>query len=423
MNFIYTINPDADEPEMVIDSHIGPDEVLESGEIIKGVNGSQWARELLALDATGKRRVKVYINSPGGSVSDGYSICSAMLHTKCKVDTYCRGLAASMAAVAFMCGRNRCMADFGILMFHNPFGGDNNELLEKMKNSLVTLISARCGLATETVSGIMERTTWLDPSDALEIPGLITSVEPSTENNVGRLAPVKNDAKMYWREAQQIFNSALKIEVKNNYKNDNDTNMSTEIRKINARLGLMEEASVDSTNKAIEAIVNKAEASDKKAKDAEAAFEKKEAEMKKMKADMEDEAKKQKEAYDKIEAEYKSMKDEKAAFEKKTKEEGEAKAKAEAKDLITNAVKVGKIKNEADIIAKWTAKAEANPIEVKEILDMMGVNATAPVITAGAGEGKVNNKPFASDKEAVEVSNKLISSHMDKVKANLGLKK
>ena len=416
MNFLYTVNPQSDEPEMVIDSHIGPDEIVpETGQIIPGIDGAQWARELLALDAMGKRRVKVYINSPGGSVIDGYNMCAAMLHTKCKVDTYCRGMAASMAAVAFMCGRNRCMADYGILMFHDPHGGENQELLDKMSNSLATLIAARSGLTLETVAAIMGRTTWLDVSQALEIEGLITEVEKSTDSNIGRLAPVKNDAKEFFKISKLIFNKSLNIKIEE----PKNTDMS-EFKEINNRLGLMDEASAESRRKALDEIQNKAKASDKKAEDMQAAFEKKKEEMDKMKADMEEDAKKQKEAFDKMKADYDKMKDEKDAFEKKTKEEDSAKVKDEAKNLIADAVKLGKIENKAESIEKWEIKASVSREalnDVKDLLSTMGVNRkSAAEIQAEAEVGKVDNSAFKSEAEAEAATKKAIAEHMKKVK-------
>ena len=66
MDFIYTQNSDSDEPILLIDGHIGFDE--EDGQ---GVDGGQVLRELLYLDTLNKKRIQVWINSPGGVVMDG----------------------------------------------------------------------------------------------------------------------------------------------------------------------------------------------------------------------------------------------------------------------------------------------------------------------------------------------------------------
>jgi ATP-dependent Clp protease protease subunit len=59
-----------------------------------------------------KKRIQVWINSPGGDVDDGYNIYNAMLKTKTKVDTHCYGMAASMAGAIFQAGHRRTMADY-----------------------------------------------------------------------------------------------------------------------------------------------------------------------------------------------------------------------------------------------------------------------------------------------------------------------
>ncbi len=420
MNFEYVINPEADEPIMVIDSHIGPDGVGENGVITKGIDGAKWARELLMLDSQGKRRVQVYINSPGGIVTDGYSICSAMLHTKCKVDTYCIGLAASIAAVAFMCGRDRCMADYSILMFHDPYGGSNSEALEKMKNSIATLISTRSNLTIETVLAIMAKTSFLDASEAMEIPGLITDIQMSSDANKGRLTPVKNDAKAFWKQAQTIFNSALNIKPKEE-ENKTPNTVMTDFKTINNRLGLMDEANEASRTKALDAIINKAEMSDKKAEDLAKKCAEMEDAMNKQKATMEDEAKKQKEAYDKMEAEFTKMKEAKDAFEKEAKEKEKAETKEKAKNLIEVAVKDGKIKGEAETILKWTNRAEADFTGIKDLLDDMGVNRAGvdfSKVGGGAGDG-VQNRDFKNDDERQAYEDELIFKKMKASAENL----
>ena len=109
--FKYTIDAESDEPIMLINKHIGYDE--SDG---MGIDGAEFERELMTLDTMKKKRIQVWINSPGGMVLDGWSIYNSILKTKTKVDTYCVGIAASIAGVIFQAGRERNMADYGILM-------------------------------------------------------------------------------------------------------------------------------------------------------------------------------------------------------------------------------------------------------------------------------------------------------------------
>jgi ATP-dependent protease ClpP protease subunit len=406
MEFEYVIDPLAEEPIMVIDSHIGPDEITESGVIIKGIDGAKWARELLMLDSMGKRRVQVRINSTGGLVSDGYSICSAMLHTKCKVDTFNGGLAASIAAVAFMCGRDRQMADYSILMFHDPHGGDDQEALLKMRNSLATLIAARCGLKLETILSIMNRTTWMDASEAIEIPGFITDIEISSDTNKGRLAPIRNDAKEFWKTSQSIFNKTIE------FKSKTKKNMSNDFKSINNRLGLMDEANESSRLKALDAIENSAKEAINKASTAEKSLKEMEDKMAKMKSEMEDEAKKQKEAYDKINSDYIKMKADVEEKEKVAAEKEKEKVKNEAAGFVKSLVDAGKIKNDATVIEKITNKYIADSEGVKDMFEMIGVNAKGPDFSGFkdfAGKGAEGKK---TPEEIAAYENKLIADRM-----------
>src|SRR5206468_3552386 len=103
---------------------------------------------------------------PGGLVSDGYNIYNAILKSQTKVDTYCTGMAASIAGVIFQAGRNRIMADYGILMYHNPFGGDN-DAINAITDSIATMIAGRCGKDKDAVLLIMHDTTFIRAEDAL----------------------------------------------------------------------------------------------------------------------------------------------------------------------------------------------------------------------------------------------------------------
>src|SRR5580693_4406944 len=137
---MYCTDTSAEEPIMLINKHIGFDE--KDGQ---GIDGSLFQAELLALDRIGKKRIQVWINSPGGTVMDGYNIYNAILKSDTKVDTYCVGICASIAAVIFQAGRKRIMADYGLLMYHNPYGGTGGDELDAMRNSICTMIAVSTG--------------------------------------------------------------------------------------------------------------------------------------------------------------------------------------------------------------------------------------------------------------------------------------
>ncbi len=63
--------------------------------------------QLILLEAENQERdISVYINSPGGSVTDGLAIYDTMQYVRCDVRTICVGLAASMGQF-LLCARER----------------------------------------------------------------------------------------------------------------------------------------------------------------------------------------------------------------------------------------------------------------------------------------------------------------------------
>ena len=245
MNFEYTVDPNAEEPIMLINKHIGFD--AEDGQ---GINGAQFQTELLALDAMGKSRIKVYINSVGGSVMDGYSIYSAILESKSKVDTYCMGIAASISAVIFQAGRKRYMADYGALMIHLPFipnekRSKRDEVLDIMSSGITTMISSRCGMSEDDVMDAMSKTTWYDPKNTPDCGMWDEVVTSDAKNKPPRIN--KNDVQASYKSFAKIVNSLTNKPI---------IKMSKLTAVCNI-LGLQDEASEDAIAKAITNALNK----------------------------------------------------------------------------------------------------------------------------------------------------------------------
>jgi ATP-dependent protease ClpP protease subunit len=133
----------------------------------EGVSGSQFQNELTALDLMGKESIEIHINSPGGSVIEGFSIYSAIVNCKTPVNTVNVGLCASTASWLFLAGKKATMMDYSLLMVHNPYGGNgNNEVLSLFKNSIVKMICNRCGMEEKEVSEMMDSETWMDANTA-----------------------------------------------------------------------------------------------------------------------------------------------------------------------------------------------------------------------------------------------------------------
>lgn len=354
MEFQYVVNIDSDEPIMLINKHIGFDD--EDG---MGVDGSLFQQELLQLDTMGKKRIQVWINSVGGLVMDGYNIANAILKSKTPVDTHCMGMAASIAGVIFQCGRKRYMADYGILMYHNPYSGDKSSspLLDTMKESLNKIISSKSGMDASAVQRMMDRTSYIGASEAKQM-GLCDEVENTVKLNTKYYPKASGDNKVFWKEANKVLNKHF------NHKNN------TVMLKVTNKLKLQDEASEDAILAAIEAVENRATEAEKEL----ATVQNKSAEdLAAMKKELDE----QKAKFIELETNYNKATEElKAQEEAKNKAEMEAKTQ-KATNMITEAVKIGKIKNDATVIAEWVSDAVENFDKTKSRIDGMAINKAA----------------------------------------------
>lgn len=66
------------------------------------------------------KEITMYINSPGGSVSDGLALYDVMAAVKCPIRTVCVGMAASMGALLFAAGDERDILPHARVMIHDP---------------------------------------------------------------------------------------------------------------------------------------------------------------------------------------------------------------------------------------------------------------------------------------------------------------
>ena len=380
---MYCVDPSAEEPIMLINKHIGYDE--KDG---PGIDGSLFQEELLRIDAMGKKRIQIWINSPGGKVMDGYNIVNAILKSETRVDTYCVGIAASIAAVIFQQGRKRIMADYGLLMYHNPYGGNGGDELEAMRNSIVTMIATRTGKPAQDVKRIMDKTSWIEAPEAYD-NGFCDLVENSVSLNKKRLINV-GDAKAMYLAGNEVLNSILndKTIIKPNTMN---------FKLVTNKLGLNEAATEDSVLRAIQDIENKAATESSRLNTAlnEATRLKTDAENKA--SDLEAKLKKAKDEYDALKAEYDKMqKEKKEAEDKAAKDKAEATAK-ECKNMLDGFVKSNRIK--ADAVNGWLDKVTTGKLtvdEVKDMIEALPVNGKAVKVAEPAGGNGADERALTS---------------------------
>lgn len=130
--------------------------------------------------------ITIYINSPGGSVTDGFAIYDVMNKIKCPIYTVCTGMAASMGAFLLSAGSkgHRYALPNSTIMIHQPLGGAQGQATEieivarrilKLREKLYTIISQNTGKSFDTIAQACERDNYLEPEEALEM-GLVDKI-------------------------------------------------------------------------------------------------------------------------------------------------------------------------------------------------------------------------------------------------------
>lgn len=121
--------------------------------------------------------VTVRINSAGGSVFDGFAIYNLLAQHNGQVTVKVDALAASAASVIAMAGDTIEMADNALMMIHEPWTlalGDaedmrkTGELLDKIRDSIVTTYQSKTDLDTATIEAMMAEETWFSADEAIE---------------------------------------------------------------------------------------------------------------------------------------------------------------------------------------------------------------------------------------------------------------
>lgn len=150
--------------------------------------------QLLFLESQDTSKdIKLYINSPGGSVTAGLAIYDAMQYVKPDVSTICIGMAASMGAVLLAGGakKKRFALPNAEIMIHQVLGGFqgqatdikiHTERILKTKDQLNTILSAHTGKPLKTVEQDTERDNFMGATDALKY-GLIDRVIAHTNED------------------------------------------------------------------------------------------------------------------------------------------------------------------------------------------------------------------------------------------------
>jgi ATP-dependent Clp protease, protease subunit len=144
------------------------------------------AQMLYLASKDSKRDIKLYINSPGGSVTAGLAIYDTMQYLKCPVSTICIGLTASMAAVILAAGTKgkRFSLPNAEILLHQVAGGMQGQAADieitakqivKMKEKLNKILSSHTGQPLAKVEKDTDRDFYLTAEEAKKY-GLIDEV-------------------------------------------------------------------------------------------------------------------------------------------------------------------------------------------------------------------------------------------------------
>ncbi|MHB8682324.1 MAG: ATP-dependent Clp protease proteolytic subunit [Acidimicrobiales bacterium] len=153
--------------------------------------------QLLLLAAEDSERdIALYINSPGGSVTDGLAIYDTMQYVSCDVSTICVGLAASMGQFLLCAGATgkRFALPHSRILMHQPSGQMQGqaadiaiqaEQIVYLKRMMAERIAFHTGQPLERIEADSDRDRWFTAEEAREY-GFIDRVIEHSTTSVGR---------------------------------------------------------------------------------------------------------------------------------------------------------------------------------------------------------------------------------------------
>ena len=154
------------------------DRIVFLGEQVNAQTANLVVAQLLFLaNEDPKRDIKLYINSPGGSVYDGLAIIDTMNYIEPDVQTIGIGLQASMGAMLLACGAKgkRYLLPNSRVMIHQPSSGTEGKITDQeialkegieIKKRLSEIFAERTGKSAKQVEKDMDRDNWMSAAEA-----------------------------------------------------------------------------------------------------------------------------------------------------------------------------------------------------------------------------------------------------------------
>ncbi len=140
-------------------------------------------------------QITLRINSVGGDIFAAIAIYSQLKMNSARVVAIVDGLAASAATLPLMAADDIQIPDGAIIMIHDPLAvmmGEYNsadlakqqDVLETIKQSIISIYSARTGLDEDTISGMMSGETWMQADEAIENGFADTKIEEKIDSKI-----------------------------------------------------------------------------------------------------------------------------------------------------------------------------------------------------------------------------------------------
>ena len=173
--------------QMDVFSRLMMDRIIFLGTQIDDYVANTIMAQLLFLEQNDPGKdINIYLNSPGGSVTAGLGIYDTMQFISSDVATICTGMAASMAAVLLVAGKEgkRSALPHSRVMIHQPLGGVQGQASDieieakeimKFKKELYTIISEHSHTPYDKVWNDSDRNYWMTAEEAKEY-GMIDQV-------------------------------------------------------------------------------------------------------------------------------------------------------------------------------------------------------------------------------------------------------
>ncbi len=179
-------------------SRLLKDRIIFIGSVINNEISNGVVAQLLFLsNQDPESPIRIYVNSPGGSVVDGMAIVDTMMLVPNPIETIVVGQASSMGAIIALAGDRgkRKMLPNSRILIHQPLGGARGQASDiqisaenilKWKKILNQYLSDRTGQPLEVIERDTDRDTIFDPAGALAY-GLVDEIVGQTKEQAVEL--------------------------------------------------------------------------------------------------------------------------------------------------------------------------------------------------------------------------------------------